>query len=164
MNPVKTGGRRSLKMPVRALCVCLALTPGDPATAHHSAVMFDQSRCQSVTGTVRSLQWQYPHSWLWIVVPNSGGTGDIWGFEMPAPSSLARSPAWSRQTLSKGEKVIVGFAPLKDGRHAGLANAISRANGTVLHAAPNAVACEKELWTQAPSGSPLDAKPRQKSY
>jgi Family of unknown function (DUF6152) len=166
MNLEGSGYRRSLLVSARALyvcvavCVCFTLTAGDPATAHHSAALFDQTRCQTVTGTMRSLQWQYPHSWLWIVVPNSSGAGDIWGFEMPAPSSLARSPAWSRQALEKGEKLTVSFAPLRDGRNAGLANAIRRADGKVLHAAPNAFACEKEHWTQAPSGSPIDAKPR----
>ena len=167
MSPLDTGSRRqSLLLSARAWyvclasCVCLALTPAVPATAHHSAALFDQSRCQTVTGTMRSLQWQYPHSWLWIVVPTSSGAGDIWGFEMPAPSSLARSPAWSRQSLEKGEKLTVSFAPLRDGRNAGLANAIKRADGQVLHAAPNAFACEKAHWTQATSGSPIDAKPR----
>lgn len=150
------------KTPSTLLAACSAFMAliGTPAAAHHSAAMFDDTKCQAVTGTVRNLQWQYPHSWLWIVVPNSSGDGNIWGFEMPEPSSLMRSPAWSRQVLSKGEKVTVRFAPLRDGRNAGLANAITLASGTVLHAAPNAFACEAQIWQQGTSGAPQDATPK----
>lgn len=145
---------------VAAACSLAAATINSPAGAHHSAAMFDDTKCQSVTGTVRNLQWQYPHSWLWLVVPNSKGETDIWGFEMPEPAGLTRSPNWSRDSLAKGEKVTVHFAPLRDGRNAGLANAINKANGTVLHAAPNAFACEAQLWKQAPDGSPGNATPK----
>lgn len=138
----------------------IATTMSNPVAAHHSAAMFDSTKCEGVTGTVRNLQWQYPHSWLWVVVPSSSGEDEIWGFEMPEPSSLARSTKWSRHALAKGDKVTVKFSPLRDGRHAGLANAITASDGTVLHAAPNAFACEAQLWDQAPSGSPLDATPK----
>jgi hypothetical protein len=132
--------------PVLAAGALVAAVWCGAAAAHHSAAMFDATQCASVTGTVRNLQWQYPHSWLWIVVPGGSGEGDIWGFEMPAPSALVRAPNWSRQVLPKGEKVTVSFAPLKDGRHAGLANAIKLSGGLILHAAPNAFACEAQLW------------------
>lgn len=149
---------------IRALLLAACSIPmailSAPAAAHHSAAMFDETKCQAVTGTVRNLQWQYPHSWLWLVVPNSSGDNDIWGFEMPEPSSLMRAPGWSREVLAKGEKVTVRFAPLRDGRQAGLANAITISNGTVLHAAPNAFACEAEVWKPGPSGTPQDAVPK----
>lgn len=127
------------------------------ASAHHSAAMFDHTRCGSVTGTVRNLQWQYPHSWLWIVATDDKAQAVVWGFEMPAPSALTLNPQWTRDALPKGEKVTVYFSPLADGRQAGLANAIQRSNSSVLHAAPNAYACEAQLWQPGASGSPGDA-------
>lgn len=138
-----------------------AVTIASSATAHHSAAMFDDKKCQSIVGTVRNLQWQHPHAWLWLVAPNeNGGEGDIWGFELPPPSSLAMNPNWSRSSLQKGDKITVRFSPLRDDQHGGLANAIVLPNSSVLHAAPNAFACEDQYWRQGPSGLPLDAVPK----
>lgn len=129
--------------------------------AHHSAAMFDDSKCQTVTGTVRNLQWQYPHSWLWIIEEGATSADAIWGFELPEPGSLVRSSSWSQHALSKGDKVTVSFSPLHDGRHAGLANMIKKlGDGTILHGAPNARTCESQLWIQSPNGSPTEAIPK----
>lgn len=129
------------------------------ASAHHSAAMFDDKKCETIAGTVRNFQWQYPHTWLWIIVPNGSADGDIWGFEMPPSGSLAGNPSWSRRVMQKGDKVSVYYSPLRDGRHGGLANAIVLPNSKVLHAAPNAFACEAQDWKQGPSGTPYDATP-----
>jgi hypothetical protein len=41
------------------------------AQAHHSKAMFDNDKCATIEGTMRSFEWVYPHAWLWIVVHNS---------------------------------------------------------------------------------------------
>jgi hypothetical protein len=43
------------------------------AQAHHSAVMFDHSKCVVINGTVRAFQFESPHSWLWLTVPDGKG-------------------------------------------------------------------------------------------
>ena len=43
------------------------------AAAHHSPVMFDQSKPLTLTGTVRQFQWTNPHSYIQLVVKNDAG-------------------------------------------------------------------------------------------
>jgi hypothetical protein len=132
-----------------------ALMVGGVGVAHHSAIMFDSGKCQSVSGAIRNFEWMNPHSWVWITVPNSSGGSDIWGFEIPAPSQLvALDSRWSNSALPKGNKVTVSYSPLKDGRRGGLANAITRADGSVLHGAPNALRCETINWPRKPAAVP----------
>jgi hypothetical protein len=157
---MKHGNRRISRALALAVWSVGTVTTSGSATAHHSAAMFDDTQCRSIEGTVRNFQWQYPHSWLWIIVSDNSGADDIWGFEMPAPSALTRSPDWTRHVLPKGDKVAVKFSPLRNGQHAGLANAIILSSGKVLHAAPNAFACEKELWKQAAGGSAEYSAPK----
>jgi hypothetical protein len=117
------------------------------AAAHHSAAMFDTSKCQTVTGSIRNFQWMNPHSWVWITTVGAQGASDIWGFEIPAPSQLVSLDShWSHNSLLKGDKVTISYSPLKDGRRGGLANAITLPNGKVMHGAPNAVTCEAANW------------------
>ena len=124
-----------------------ALMTGSAALAHHSAAMFDTSKCLTVTGAIRNFQWMNPHSWVWITTPTSSGASDIWGFEIPAPSQLvALDSHWSHNSLLKGDKVTISYSPLKDGRHGGLANAITLPSGKMMHGAPNAVQCETANW------------------
>jgi hypothetical protein len=133
-----------LQRVVMALCL---LTMGDATVAHHSAAMFDATKCQTITGSIRNFQWMNPHSWVWITTANRSGGTDIWGFEIPAPSQLvALDSHWAHDTLNKGDKVTISYSPLKDGRQGGLANAITLPNGKVMHGAPNAVQCETANW------------------
>jgi hypothetical protein len=123
------------------------LLAGGSATAHHSAVMFDVTTCRAVKGAMRTLEWQNPHSWIWINVPGAGGTTEVWGFEFPAPAQLiALDKRWSPRVVAKGEMITIGYSPLKDGRHGGLLNALTLADGKVLHGAPNAAKCEQQNW------------------
>jgi len=128
--------------------------------AHHSKAMFDDSKCLTLEGTVRNFEWQYPHSWIWVVVPTpGGGAGDIWGFESMSPSQLVEvDPRWTRSVVSVGDKVKVKFSPLKDGRHGGSMNNIAIPDGRVLLGAPNSCLGAAALYggsaASAPSAQP----------
>lgn len=128
-----------------SLVLASALLMGAPVSAHHSAAQFDASKCISLSGTVRTFEWRFPHSWLWVVVRNKRGGTDIWGLEMPAPSQLVRiDPKWKKKALMKGQKVKVRLSPLRDGRTGGLMNSVDIVGGQSLHGAPNAFKCEEE--------------------
>lgn len=115
----------------------MLLTAG-VAQAHHSKAMFDDSKCLTISGTVRAFEWVYPHSWLWVVVQDNDGTQDVWGFESMSPSQLVEvEPRWRHDTVKKGDKVSVRFSPLKDGRHGGSMNSVTLPNGTVFPGSPN---------------------------
>lgn len=113
------------------------------ALAHHSQALFDMTKCQTVAGTVRAFQFQFPHSWLWVVVPNDKGGEDVWGFESSSPAQMTeREPRWRRDIVKKGDKIAVKFSPMRDGRTAGAMAAVTLPDGTVLRAATPACATQ----------------------
>lgn len=59
-------------MTLRSLVfVALALVPiAAPASAHHSFAIFDQSKVNYLTGTVKQFELVNPHAWLHLVVAN----------------------------------------------------------------------------------------------
>ena len=52
-----------------------------PAAAHHSYSMFDQTKKQTLAGTVRAVEWANPHVWVWVDVDDGKGGTTPWGFE-----------------------------------------------------------------------------------
>jgi hypothetical protein len=121
-----------------------------PAYAHHSFAMFDQKQCLSVEGTVKKLQWAYPHIWLWIVAENPDHTQVIWGFEGGDPATLAVQ-GWNGDVLKKGDKTTVFFNPLLDGRKGGSLRQVVLPNGKTLSAQTSSGADDKYFKACAPT-------------
>ncbi len=89
-----------------------------PALAHHSFAMFDQNKLNTMTGLVKQFEWQNPHAWLQIEIADASGKTAIWSFEGGSPAQLA-SLGWKPENFHAGDKVEVGFRPLKDGSRGG---------------------------------------------
>ena len=134
-----------------------ALLSAGTAQAHHSAVMFDHSKCVVISGTVRAFLFEYPHSWLWLTVPDSQGGSSTWAFEFPAPAGLVMSDPthWKPGALPKGMKVTAYAAPMRDGRQGGLMNSVVLPNGYRMHAAPDSVTCEEKYYGVHPGDEVL---------
>jgi hypothetical protein len=126
-----------LVLPLLSGATMLLLAGG--AAAHHSKAMFDNEKCANIEGTVRTFEWVYPHSWLWVVVRNSEGKDDVWGFESMSPSQLyGVDHRWTRDSVKKGDKVNVKYSPLKDGRNGGSMNSVTLPGGQVFLGSPDA--------------------------
>ena len=89
-----------------------------PAIAHHSFAMFDQSKVLYVSGTVKEFEFVNPHAWLHVAATNDKGDVATWSFEGGSPSQLVKL-GWSKGDFRIGDKVDVGFRPMKDGSHGG---------------------------------------------
>jgi hypothetical protein len=76
------------------------LASATPASAHHSPVMFDQSKTVTLTGTVRLFQWTNPHCYIQVLV-DDGGRQTEWNMEMGAPVYLFNR-GWRPSTLKPG--------------------------------------------------------------
>jgi hypothetical protein len=107
------------------------------AVAHHSFAMFDITQTRTISGTVRTFQFKYPHSWLWIDVPNASGGTDPWGFESAGPAELYRFSGWTRTTVRPGDKVSVKYCPMRDGRNAGAFISVVLPDGRAMAGAAN---------------------------
>jgi Family of unknown function (DUF6152) len=100
------------------------------AKAHHSQALFDLAKCASLQGTVRTWQYQYPHSWLWLFVDDGKGKQDVWGFEAAAPANMIeKDTRWSRNVLKKGDKVTIRYSPTRNGQRAGALASVTLPDG-----------------------------------
>ena len=114
--------------------LCLRLLPSivvlgsHAALAHHSPVMFDQTRQIELTGTVREFQWTNPHSYIQLVVKDAQGQEQEWSLEMAAPTYLYNL-GWRPSTLKAGDVVTVTIAPLRKGGNGGLLLKAATADG-----------------------------------
>lgn len=97
------------------LCFIAAIIPA--AHAHHSPVMFDNTRSVSVSGTVREFQWGNPHCYIQLV--DDTPSHAEWSMEMGAPIYLANK-GWRPSTLKPGDRVKITVAPLRSGANGGL--------------------------------------------
>jgi hypothetical protein len=99
------------------------------AAAHHSFAMFDMQKDLTLNGTVKSFQWQSPHTWLQVQVADHSGQSVEWSLEMGAPGMLYRS-GWRQKSVKPGDKVTVVVHPLRDGRPGGSVVSAVLADGT----------------------------------
>jgi hypothetical protein len=88
-----------------------------PARAHHSAAMFDDTRVMELKGVVKELQWTNPHVWLQLTIDERGMKKE-WSVEAGSPNTLSRN-GWRSTSFKPGDAVTVRVNPMKDGSAAG---------------------------------------------
>ena len=102
-----------------ALCLAAALIPASPSFAHHSFAAYDSTRTLTLTATVETFDWSNPHTRLQILAAQSGSDAQTeWGIETSSPSILQRF-GWTRDSIRRGDRVVVVFNPMSDGSHSG---------------------------------------------
>jgi hypothetical protein len=98
------------------------------AMAHHSPVMFDQTRPRTLTGTVREFQWTNPHAYIQLLVKNEQGQDEEWSLEMGA-SVYLYNLGWRPASVKPGDTLTVTIAPLRKGGNGGLLLEAATADG-----------------------------------
>ena len=84
-------GNEPLKISVAAIGIVLGLgLLAQPAAAHHSFAMFDNSKKVTITGTVLDFQWANPHAWLDVMGSADNGPPQKWSLEGTSPAMLGR--------------------------------------------------------------------------
>ena len=78
----------------------------DLASAHHSAIGFDQERVVVIEGTVTRFEWTNPHVYLYVEDAN----GVEWLIETDSTPILTRS-GWTRDSFAPGEVVTIRGHP-----------------------------------------------------
>ena len=101
------------------------------AFAHHAFAIFDSSKMTYTSGTVKQFELVNPHTWLHVVIGNDKGDVSTWSFEGGSVLQLARL-GWSMDTFKVGDKVEVGFHPMKDGSRGGQLMSVKLAGGQKL--------------------------------
>ena len=115
-----------------ATALVLGGSTAAPALAHHSFAMFALDKVVTVTGTVTAYNFQMPHVWMYMTLPDDKGGAPVpWGFELHSPNLIARK-GWNINTVKPGDKVSIVMHPMRDGTHAGSVVNVILANGTTL--------------------------------
>ncbi len=101
------------------LLLAAALVPAYPACAHHSYAAYDDARTVRLTATVETFHWANPHAALQILARTDGlDAQEEWDVETSSPSILQRF-GWKRDSLKRGDRVMVVVNPMRDGSHHG---------------------------------------------
>jgi hypothetical protein len=98
--------------------------------AHHSPVMFDMTKTQTLEGTVVEFAWTNPHSSIQLDVQTPTGV-ERWGVEMGSPNSMVKA-GWKSNIVKAGDKVTVNVHPLKSGEPGGIFMSITLPDGRRL--------------------------------
>jgi hypothetical protein len=127
------------------LSVGLGLWP-IAAFAHHSfAAEYDSGQPISLKGTVVTMDWVNPHSWLHIVVKDDAGKMVEWRCETAPPNILYRQ-GWRKNSLKEGDAVTVEGFRAKDNSATMSARSVTTADGHKMFAG------------SADAGAPPDGK------
>jgi hypothetical protein len=86
--------------------------------AHHSFTEFDRETELVTSGTVVRWEFNNPHSWLRVNVPNEDGTHTLWSFEGSGPTSLI-TRGITGATFEPGDTVTLMYCRMRDGRPGG---------------------------------------------
>lgn len=122
----------------RVACFLTGAFLATNALAHHSYAMFDPNKRVTLEGTVAKLDWQNPHVFLWVYVPQEAGGHQLYGLETDSINGLLRL-GWTKTSLEPGEQIIFEFFALTDGRPGGHLIRATRADGSELTVVPGPV-------------------------
>ncbi len=105
-----------------------------PASAHHSAAIFDRESVVAFRGTVSGFSWTNPHVYIQVETEDDAGELIEWEIETDATPILTRS-GWTSESLVVGDRVSVRANPDKSvQRNHALLVSIEREDGAVLSA------------------------------
>ena len=97
--------------------------------AHHGVGNFDRNGEVAIKGTVTSVDFVNPHSWLYLTVTTEDGQTANWRCEMRSATALRRS-GWSPELFKGGEEVTITGAPDRDDPNSCYLSTIVFADGT----------------------------------
>jgi len=90
-----------------------------------------------LSGTVKEVTWENPHSWLEFMVTDKDGKASQWSFEMGGANGVGGATGLSRQGfkikhVEPGAKMVARIHPLRNGRFGGELISLIFPDGTQL--------------------------------
>ena len=86
-----------------------------PMVAHHAfSAEFDANQPVAIRGTVTSVEWINPHSWIHLDVKRPDGMVENWMIEMGSPGPLMRM-GFTKNSMPPGTELVVNGFKARDG-------------------------------------------------
>src|ERR1700733_3565174 len=83
--------------------------------AHHGASRWDVDAWGTISGTVKTFDWQNPHPLLLVDVKNDKSEVETWAVEFHPPNVMSRGLGWNHSTFKPGDQVTISEHPEKKG-------------------------------------------------
>jgi hypothetical protein len=117
-----------------AVFVAVLVVSSVPGLAHHTvANTVDVSKLVSLTGTVTSVEWKYPHVIYHVAVRDTNGGEIDWEIESRHPQGM-RQNGIEPDTIKAGDRVTMNAMLALDGSHHAATASIVLADGRRLSA------------------------------
>ena len=103
-----------------------------PIWAHHAfEAEFDQTKPVHLKGTVTTMEWINPHSWIHIDVKSPDGKVTNWMIECGSPNIMLRR-GFSKQSLKFGTELSVEGYQAKNGSNKANGSSVTFSDGRKL--------------------------------
>ena len=118
-----------MKTTLPLLLAVLLLGTAARVFAHHSfAAEFERRKPITLQGVVSKVEWQNPHTRLYLDVMDKSGAMVEWELELASPNALMRA-GWTRRSVKVGDSVTVRGFLAKDGSRLANAATVTTSNG-----------------------------------
>ena len=103
-----------------------------PVFAHHGrGASYDNSKIETIQGTVSEWAWRNPHCALYVDVKGADGKVVNWGFESQSVGSLSKL-GMTRRSFQAGQQVTIKFNPSRGGAPVGVIRKVYDSSGKEL--------------------------------
>jgi hypothetical protein len=87
--------------------------------AHHGTTNYDMKKTITLTGTITAFDWANPHCLAHLDAMVDGGQVRHWTLEMSSTLTMSHR-GWDKDTLKRGDQVIVETHPATNGAPVGI--------------------------------------------
>lgn len=95
-----------------AVAACFGFV-SSPVTAHHGITNYDMKKTIVLTGTITAFDWSNPHCLAYLDVTDNRENVRHWTLELASTFTMSHR-GWDRETLKRGDQVIVETHPAKN--------------------------------------------------
>ena len=88
-------------------------------SAHHGVTNYDMKKTIVLTGTITAFDWANPHCLAHVDVTDDSGHVRHWTLEMSSTFTMSQR-GWDKDTLKRGDQVIVETHPARNGAPIGI--------------------------------------------